>query len=39
MTEQTTPFPNARIALKDTPKRSDLENATSPIEYLVETFQ
>lgn len=39
MTEQTTPSPNTRIALKDTPKRSDLETATSPIEYLLETFQ
>ncbi len=36
MTDQTTPSPKSRTALKDNPSTADLEKATSPVEYLIE---
>lgn len=36
MTDQTTPSPESRMALKDNPNTADLDKATSPVEYLIE---
>lgn len=38
MTERTRTTTEAQMTLKDTPNTSDLEKATSPVEYLVEKF-
>lgn len=36
MTERTPASTEPQMTLKDTPSRSDLDKATSPVEYLIE---